>query len=293
MNNSGYGTHLLPYFCNMSFIKNIGVFYVNANIHVALAASCMVLITGTVFDIAVFEASLFVGFSTVLAYNFIRFLKYKAAALRQDMRHWFERNRMKVCLLTFVCFFGVLFLSFFMKPIALLLLTPFVSIVVLYMTPVFPHGIVKKSLRNLPFVKIFSIGLTWSGACVLFPIFQSGRALDCSVWLYFVYQFLCVLLWTLPFDIRDMAQDKKGMKTIPQVLGIAMTKIMGISILLLLLFVSFLLFENALFLLFCIGHLFLSVALLFSKGKQTPFYASFWVESIPIGQYILFACMDL
>jgi hypothetical protein len=109
----------------MSFLKKIGAFYVNANIHVAFAASCMVFITGVVFKITVLEVSIFVGFSTLLSYNTIRFLKYKSSALKQDLSDWFEGNKMKVWILMCISFLGVLYMSFFMKTSALLVLLPF------------------------------------------------------------------------------------------------------------------------------------------------------------------------
>ncbi len=277
----------------MSFLKKIGAFYVNANIHVAFAASCMVFITGVVFKITVLEVSIFVGFSTLLSYNTIRFLKYKSSALKQDLSDWFEGNKMKVWILMCISFLGVLYMSFFMKTSALLVLLPFFLIVVSYMAPVFPYGISNRTLRNLPFVKIFSIGLAWSGVSVIFPLVNSGVVLDRIVWFFFLYQFLFVFVWTLPFDIRDITHDIQEMKTIPQIMGIERTKKTGIVLLVCMLLMSSVLFENSHSFVLLSGLFFLMVALLFSREKQAPYFASFWVESIPIGQFILFVCFDL
>ncbi len=277
----------------MSFLKKIGTFYVNAHIHVSLAASCMVFITGIVFRIAVLEVSIFAGFSTLLSYNIIRFIKYKSFGLNQNLSDWFERNKWKVWILMFVSFFGVLYMLLFLKTIALLVLLPFVLIVMLYMAPVFPDGISKRTLRNLPFVKIFSIAITWSGVTVIFPLLNSGVTVDRVVWFFFLYQFLFVFVWTLPFDIRDITHDAQEMKTIPQILGVKRTKRSGMILLILISFLFFHFFENSVFFLLLSGILFLMVAILFSKAKQAPFYASFWVESIPIWQFLLFVCIDL
>jgi hypothetical protein len=277
----------------MSFLKKIGTFYINAHIHVSLAASCMVFITGIVFRTAVLEVSIFVGFSTLLSYNIIRFLKYKSFVLNQNSSDWFERNKWKVWILMCVSFFGALYMLLFLETIALLVLLPFVLIVMLYMAPVFPDGISKRTLRNLPFVKIFSISLTWSGVTVIFPLMNSGVTMDRVVWFFFLYQFLFVFIWTLPFDIRDIAHDAQGMKTIPQILGVKRTKRLGMILLILMSFLPFHFIENSVFVLVPTGLLFLMVALWSSKVKQAPFYASFWVESIPIWQFILFVCTDL
>lgn len=277
----------------MSFFKKIGVFYVNAHIHVALVALCMVLITGEIFSLAVLELSIFAGFSTIFSYNVIRFLKYKNHALKKSLMVWFENNKGKVFVVTGFSFLGLLFFGSFLKFSAFLFLIPLVFIVACYMTPVFRHGISYRTLRNLPFIKIFSIAFTWSGVSVILPFLNCATPMDRVSWFYFVYQFLFVFVWTLPFDLRDVDFDSHEMKTIPQLLGVKGTKILGVLILILMVVLAYFFFERAIFPLLFLGILLLFVSLLWASQKQSPFYASFWVESIPICQFVLYPFFEI
>ncbi|RYG15021.1 MAG: hypothetical protein EOO07_16315, partial [Chitinophagaceae bacterium] len=83
----------------------------------------------------------------------------------------------------------------------------------------------KIGLRNLPGIKLFLISFVWSVSCVLLPIVQVestfGIMISLSETLLLVakrFLFICAI--TIPFDIRDLYQDKLyELKTIPVMLG--------------------------------------------------------------------------
>jgi 4-hydroxybenzoate polyprenyltransferase len=98
---------------------------------------------------------------------------------------------------------------------------------------------------------------------------------------------------TLPFDIRDARFDTYQLATIPQVIGIKRSRVFGVFLLSLVVLFEFLktpLLIGQAFILVLISLL-TAFFVMRSVVKQTQYYASFWVESIPIiwcGLLILF-----
>ncbi len=105
-----------------------------------------------------------------------------------------------------------------------------------------------------------------------------------NIGLTFLQRFLFVFVLTLPFEIRDLQYDLTNLRTLPQRLGIRKTKFFGIV--LLVLSMSLELFKDVInephFLSFIIVCLLAGSALIVSGKKQSGYFASFYVESIPI-----------
>jgi len=80
-------------------------------------------------------------------------------------------------------------------------------------------------LRNIPGIKLFLIALVWSVSCVLLPIVELEKSHDihissAAMLLLVAKRFLFIAAITVPFDIRDLFQDKLyALKTIPVILG--------------------------------------------------------------------------
>lgn len=79
-------------------------------------------------------------------------------------------------------------------------------------------------LRQITGLKLFYIGLMWAMSTVLLPVaraYYEGVAIDgWQVVQLFVWVFLFVVAITIPFDIRDIYQDRYyGLKTIPVMVG--------------------------------------------------------------------------
>ncbi len=109
---------------------------------------------------------------------------------------------------------------------------PFLFIVFFYV-----YRIGKKNLREIPFLKIVWIAVTWLYVLYIFPLLNEGIVPHASLSLGL---FLYVIAVTIPFDIRDIKLDKPDQKTIPQLLGIKGAKVFA----LILLFLSFILFNQ-------------------------------------------------
>ena len=95
---------------------------------------------------------------------------------------------------------------------------------------------------------------------------------------------MIVLVLTLPFEIRDLKYDVKSLGTIPQKLGILNTKILGTAILVSTLILEIVKTEREFSYtgsLFFLGVLLVG-ALWASRKEQSTYFASFWVEGIPL-----------
>ena len=142
----------------------------------------------------------------------------------------------------------------------------------------------QSNLRNIGGLKVFLIALVWVGVTVFIPLLNNHFSIDRMVVIVSVQRFLLVIMLMLPFEIRDLQFDSLKLYTIPQNLGVKRTKILGVFLGLLMLVLEFLKREvsiNQIIVLLTI--LVLTVLLIwFSRDKQSRYYASFWVEGIPI-----------
>ena len=269
----------------MQLFKKILDFYIFSNIHVALAGFSMTKITLINFGIVNNLTSLFVAFSILISYNFIRFYEIKNTRLNW-FKDWLFKNIEAILLLMIVSILGLAYISFFtdFNPTSLVILFPFAFMTFFYAIPLIKIGKLEVSFRNFPMVKIFSIAIAWAGISVFFPLNEANYQFSSAVYLEFFQRILFLLAITIPFDIRDVVIDSKSLKTLPQILGIASSKILGI-----LLLIGFLLIEIVKenfayfgFLILLIISIISGLFLWFSSPKKSRYYTSFWVESIPI-----------
>jgi 4-hydroxybenzoate polyprenyltransferase len=94
-----------------------------------------------------------------------------------------------------------------------------------YVLPIFGG----KRLRDLPFVKIFTIAFVWAFVTVILPVREYGKIIDSRILLMFLEKALFIFAITIPFDIRDMDWDAKmNVKTIPLSMGIQKAKYLGV-----------------------------------------------------------------
>jgi len=274
----------------MEFLKKILNFYIFSNIHVAIAGFCITEITCLKFGIYDSYVPLFVGFSIVISYNFIRFYEFKTNELLW-LKDWFFQNRNWLLILTIFSIVGLvlimLYTSFRVK--GLIVLIPFVFMTFFYVIPIFKLKNMEISFRNFPSIKIFSIAFAWAGISVLFPIYEAKYEIDFAVFLEFVQRFAILIAITLPFDIRDKNSDSKELKTLPQILGVNNSKMIGVLLLFFAIFIEFFIkfleIKNVIILV-CISII-TGMFLLFSTENRPRYFTSFWVESIPIMWLIL------
>ncbi len=94
-----------------------------------------------------------------------------------------------------------------------------------YVTPL---GRDRKRLRDRPVIKIFLIALNWSLLTAFIPIILYSEVEWSWALLILLERILFTFALTIPFDIRDITVDKpSGINTIPQILGLPRSKVLG------------------------------------------------------------------
>ncbi|SNR62175.1 UbiA prenyltransferase family protein [Lutibacter flavus] len=265
----------------MPFLKRIFDFYVFSNIHVALAGFCITKLSLLKFGINSNLVPSFVGLSIIASYNFIRFYEIKKKRLSW-FKSWFYRNKLLILSLSIISISVVIYITFFtdFNRNSLIILFPFALMTVFYVVPLFKLKGIEFSFRYFPAIKIFSIAIAWAGISVFFPLYEAEVTINSIVYFEFIQRVLILIAITIPFDIRDVNSDFKSLKTIPQLIGIEKSKIVGTV--LLGLFLGFSLLNND----YLISDLRIALItgffLWFTSDKKSKYYTSFWVESIPI-----------
>ncbi|WP_176461245.1 UbiA prenyltransferase family protein [Lutibacter agarilyticus] len=233
------------------------------------------------FGFNTFISPLFVALSIIVSYNFIRFYEIKTNRLGW-LKQWFIEQKKVLISLSIASILGLIYLLFFteFKLNSLVIVLPFAFMTLFYVIPIFKIGSLEVSFRNFPGLKIFSIAIAWAGISVLFPLYQEGFKFNQSVFIEFMQRVLFLIAITLPFDIRDLPSDSEELKTIPQVLGVHNTKIIGTLLLVFFVLLGFVVQTNLIttFIIAIVTGLFLW----FSTVNNSRYYASFWVEAIPI-----------
>lgn len=217
---------------------------------------------------------LFVFLGTWLTYNIQRYIKYQKDPI--DRKNIFPQNhlsKIKWIGLAVAMILLFIFITFELETQVILGLAAVLSL--LYLPPFFAD---QWSLREVPYVKIFLIAAVWTlvsfGSHLLEVRSQA-----------IVGRFLFLLAITLPFDIRDMEKDHEyGLKTIPLWLGLKSTKLLGIV-----LFVVAIYLEGAIqhdWLLHFFGLLG-GLMLLNVSHKKRELYYGFTIESLSLLYFVL------
>ena len=175
---------------------------------------------------------LFAFFSTFSVYNGQRLIK-STYPTQTPWLMWVQRNEKSLYLATFasgLLTFSCLLLigKISLDSVILLLVSGVVSL--FYVIPI--KGVI---MREIPYIKIYLIAITWAVVLILFPMLNEGK-FEWSVVLHALAHGLFIISAAIPFDIRDVKFDHDSHKTIPQVIGIRWAKL--ISAVLLLLFLT-------------------------------------------------------
>lgn len=258
-------------------------FYINSSIHVAVAVFSMTYVTvlelGLPTDWPLF---LFVFFSTITGYNFVKYFGM-AKFHHRRLARWLKI----IQVFSLVCFFLMLWFLWQLKPKTIVYVAVFGVVTFLYAIPFLPKRYFvdrQKNLRNIGGLKVYVIALVWAGVTVLLPVLDKNGLFTLDVWLTAIQRFLLVMLLMLPFEIRDLQYDSLKLATIPQKIGIKNTKIMGVLVGMVFLMLEFLKdqLSQKLILLTLAVTLITLLFIVFANKKRSNYYSSFWVESVPI-----------
>ncbi len=261
----------------MAIFKRILDFYINSSIHVSLSVYALVRMTGFLFDIKeINTTALFAFFGTIVGYNFV---KYDALARTQKLT---LRTELKLIAgLSFLSFLAAVYYFFQLGQNTKIIAFLFLILTMLYTLPFFPN---KKNARNWAGVKIYIVALCWVGVTLFLPIFEAGIPINFNVFIIAIQRFILVFVLILIFEIIDLKLDDPNLKTVPQQIGVLLTKIVGSVLLFVFILLCFFqtTFSSHAFLLRLAVALMVFLFLLFADERKSKYYSTFWVESIPI-----------
>ena len=265
----------------MKIVKALFAFYINSSIHVAFAVTALLGVTQLNFTINlgwVFYAFVFLG--TITGYNFVKYAKVAGLHHRS-----LTRGLKEIQVFSMICAF-CLVIVITQLPINLLLYILGFGVITFFYAVPFALGY---NLRSITGIKIFVVALVWAGITVVVPLVLGQEQFTTQVVLVFLQRFMLVIIWILPFEIRDVSYDKLSLSTMPQQLGVNRTIVVGLLLLVAVLGIEF--YNNngqlgniSAAIIMCLLS---GIALIESKKAQGIYFASFWVESIPIAWFLV------
>ncbi len=261
----------------MQWVGRIFDIYVKGSVHVALAVSSIMYISAHFLNIFVSRPLyFFVFFSTIPTYNIIK----HSVQVQNRFFGLLPMSRSILFLSVISSGFALYFLAG-LDPITWVGILALALLTALYTLPILPK---RKNLRHLGIVKILIIGCVWAGTAVFLPVLDSGYPFSGDVWLEFVQRFFMILVLMVPFEIRDLGIDPLDMRTIPQRIGIGRTRKIGLLLCAICFSLNYLEENLTGIELFAEGLMLLSLAtlLILLPKKQGAYFASFWVEALPI-----------
>ncbi len=165
--------------------------------------------------------------STLGIYNFSIILPKPAHPEKSPYKRvrWFFSHYRLMVTFTIVSLLSLVPLFFLVTMEARILLIFLAILSFFYSIPIFSIGDQKFGLRNIPGLKQFLITLVWAMSTVLLPIIEAEAARHTHISMrdttvLITKRFLFIAALTIPFDVRDLFQDRQsGLKTVPVVWG--------------------------------------------------------------------------
>ncbi len=266
----------------MKFLHRIFDFYLDASMHAGLAVWALLQITGRLLEIEVdINLSYFLFFGTIACYNFV---KYGVEAKKYIL---VAKTYQRYIQLASLIALGIaLYHFYFLAPRIWLISACMAILTGLYALPVLPKA---KNLRSLGVLKIVLVSLIWSISTVILPITANNESLPWDAYIESLQRFILVLVLLIPFEIRDLQYDSPMLRTLPQRIGAANSKRIGVVAATFFFVLTFLKVDIRPLDLIGKAVLFilLIITLLRTKSQQSKYFASFWVEGIPILWWLL------
>lgn len=165
--------------------------------------------------------------STLGIYNFSILISKPKHPERSNYRRirWFFSHFRLMVTFTIVSLLSLIPLFFLITTASKLLLIFLAVLSFGYGLPLFSIGEQKFGLRNIPGLKLLMITLVWTMSCVLLPILEAHSMHLTTIsmrdtTILIAKRFLFIAALAIPFDIRDLFEDKQlGLKTIPVAWG--------------------------------------------------------------------------
>lgn len=252
-------------------------FYINSSIHVALAVVSLAVITAFHHRLPVdLTLLLFIFFGTVTAYNFVKYAGVTGLHHRS-----LTKSLKNIQIFSILNFLGIAVFLFFIPFKAALWTAGFGILTILYALPILAR---RRNLRSVSGLKIFIIAFVWAGMTVIVPLVAANHIPSEALVIEFLQRFLLVLVWILPFEIRDLKYDLEQLGTLPQKVGVTPTKTLGILLLFGVMGLELIKDTSTEESLTALAFTATLSAIMVWKAKedQSPYFAALWVEGLPV-----------
>ena len=163
---------------------------------------------------------LFGVFGTIAVYNWQRLLPLSGERpeVHSERHRWKRNNRSTLWTVMGISAVAGLYLALSFSRIFLIGLSVFAVIALFYTLPLGRTG-ERRGLREIPFIKLVLIGLTWAFVTAFLPLLEGGVNGWGMITLVTIERFVFITAITIPFDIRDLPHDSAAKKTLPQLIG--------------------------------------------------------------------------
>lgn len=271
----------------MGFFRRVFDFYINASIHVAIAVYALLRVTEFYYPYPYkIEFIGFIFFATITGYNFVKY-----AGLQKWHFKKLAGPIKLISIFSWICFLITLYFARQLSYKTLSYAAIPTVLTVMYAVP-FLSGF-ERNLRSVAHLKMLVVALCWVLATMLLHFIDISYTITATEVALSVQRFLLVIVWILPFEIRDMQFDKISLQTVPQKIGVPYTKRLGLALLIIAVIIEFLfspggMYRNVFMLIVFVTLVFLMRA----RVNQSKYYSSFWVESIPILWWMLLLGYD-
>ena len=206
---------------------------------------------------------------------FLIFITYWSGYLYT--KYQYSRNFKKILLFNIFC--GIISaLLIFLNHNEIRLLK-WLTIVILGL--LYNSAFLEKFIRKIPLLKVFYVGFTWAliNSWLILPEFN---------FVIFFISWLFVTALILPFDIRDMHDDK--IITFPKIIGIQNTKYLAYFLIFAAATTAIFYLKTSFAVAFFLTQLISFPLIYFSKNTNDDLYFSFWVElcsALPLFFFII------
>lgn len=230
-------------------------------------------------------------FSTLGLYAIHRLTGLKKVAAFTDKGRYYVISKFK----NHIRFYAVVSLVlgawfFFHLPFNLQIHFVFTGIISLgYVLPVLGKD---KRFRDVHYIKIFLIAITWAWVTVILPALDSGYTWNISILWLVIERAIFIFAITLPFDIRDFHIDAHtGVKTIPSYIGMLATKRLAVTSLLFTVLFALLnlgnIYSTRTFMGLVLSILVTSVIIWYTDRIQHDYYFTGLVDGNMVWQFLL------
>ncbi|AOM77759.1 hypothetical protein [Pedobacter steynii] len=274
-------------------------FLLFSNLFIAICAVAQGLVTYHLLQVPPDENVLAIlFFGTLALYNFSMLMskpKDPANSPYVRVRWIFSHHRLiiSITLISALCLIPLALLYLSIEGKLLMIFTGVMA--VSYNIPFLTLNHQKIGLRNIPGIKLFIVAIVWAISCVLLPIVEVEHSYPINIstgetFLLVGKRFLFIAALTIPFDIRDLFQDKLyELKTIPVMFG-EKKAYLFCQFLLLGYLVLLLLFSQAINLdvIALTLTILLTGWLIFKSGiRKNEYYYFFFLDGMMVLQYLI------